>query len=95
MIIEKTISKTISTGISSCDNAKVFLEAIGQKFKESDKAEITNLLTSICHALLIIRGGIRNYILKTVQVASRLGEVNTPMANDFVIYLVLESIDGI
>lgn len=54
MIIKRTIYKTIYGGVPSCDNAKDFLEAIGQKFKESNKANVPNLLNSfLCSPMII------------------------------------------
>lgn len=46
MIIKRNIFKSILDGFSATKSAKEFLEAIRQKFKESNKAETYNLLGS-------------------------------------------------
>lgn len=48
MIIRRAISNTIRGGDPSC--GKDFLDAIGQKFNEIDKAKIGNLLNRFNNA---------------------------------------------
>lgn len=43
MIIIRSTFDAICGGVPSCESTKEFLDAIRQKFKESDKAEIWNL----------------------------------------------------
>lgn len=57
--------EAIYGGAPTCDAAKEFIDAIGQKFKESNKPEITSLLNSFLNTRYDI-GVIRNYILKFV-----------------------------
>lgn len=71
-VIKLIISETLFCGIPSSDNMKNFLEAIGWKFKESDKAEAQNLLSNFPNVKYDNSGSVRNYILKLVQIASRL-----------------------
>lgn len=49
----------VSGGVPSSDNANDFLEATGQKFKESDKAEFTNLFNNFPNARHDNTGGVR------------------------------------
>lgn len=71
MIIQRSISETICGAFSSYDTVKEFLDAIGQKFKESDEVEITNLLTSFSNTQYDNTEGVKNYILKIVHIATR------------------------
>lgn len=47
MVMKKTMSETVRGGIVAGDKAKDFLEAIGAKYKESKKAEMGNLMTTL------------------------------------------------
>lgn len=38
LIMKRTMAETVRGGIPNNDNAKAFLEAVGAKFKESQKA---------------------------------------------------------
>lgn len=66
---------------------KIFLRP---KFKESYKAETPNLLRSFSNAKYDISGSMRNYILKFVQIASKVREVNMLVTDDLVIHRVLD-----
>lgn len=46
MLIKRFMSDTIQDNIHDQGNAKDFMSAIGEKFKESDKAETTNLMSN-------------------------------------------------
>lgn len=46
MLIKRFMSDTIRDNIHDQGNAKDFMSAIGAKFKESDKAETTNLMSN-------------------------------------------------
>lgn len=93
MIIPSTIFETIYSGVPSCDNAKDYLEAIRQKFKESDKVRVANLLNSFSNSRYDNKGDVRNSILEIVQVASRLRDVNIPISDTFVVYCLLETLE--
>lgn len=71
---KRTVSETIYGDVLSCDNTKDFLQAIDQKFRESDEAEINNLLNCFTTACYIIRVVWSN-IQKIVQIDSRVREV--------------------
>lgn len=64
MITKRSISGTICVGVLSCVTAEGFLDAIGSKFKEFDKAEITTLPNNFFNDQYDNTGGVRNYSLK-------------------------------
>lgn len=60
MNTKRSISKFICDGVLSFYFAKEFLDAIGQKFEEFDKAVITNLLNSFTNTRHDNTGGLKN-----------------------------------
>lgn len=54
--------------VPSFDIAKEFVNAIGQKFKESNKKEIENLMTNFTDANNYDVCGVRDYILRILQI---------------------------
>lgn len=60
MVIKRSISNTIFGGIPSSGNTKDFLEAIDQKFKDSDKAKAYNLLSNFSNPKYDNFGCVRN-----------------------------------
>lgn len=91
MIIKRSLSKTICGSILSCETVKDFLDTIGQKFQESDKADITSFLNSFSKSWYDNIGGVKSYILKIDQFVTRLREVNIPLIDNFVGHQVLDS----
>lgn len=68
MIVKRIILKRFFCGIPLTEKTNEFLEAIVQKFQESDKAQTYNLLTSLNNAKFDNFGNARNYILKLVEI---------------------------
>lgn len=92
VIIKRFISEMIYDGVLSSDNTKDIHKVIGQKIKESTKVEVTNLQNSFSNTRYDNMGGVRNYILKIIQIASKLTELNILMSYDFVLHQVLVSL---
>ncbi|XP_050131552.1 uncharacterized protein LOC126607889 [Malus sylvestris] len=71
-------------------NAKEFLEFVSAKFMESEKAKTGNL------KLITMKydgvGGIRVYILSMVDVATKLNSLKIPIADPYLVHLVLNSL---
>lgn len=66
MIIKRSLSYTLWGSISDKGNANDFLDVTGEKFKESDKAEIANL-SSFMNKKSDNGGGIRNFRLRKLR----------------------------
>ncbi|KAB2629481.1 hypothetical protein D8674_034310 [Pyrus ussuriensis x Pyrus communis] len=47
MVMKRTMSDTVRGGFAACDKAKDFLEAVGVKFRESEKAQMGDLMTTL------------------------------------------------
>lgn len=72
--------------------SKILLRPLAKNSENPDMVEINNLLNSFSNACYDNSGGVRNYILKIVQIANRLMEVNIPTTGDFVVHRVLDSL---
>ncbi|XP_075111787.1 uncharacterized protein LOC142181966 [Nicotiana tabacum] len=64
MIMKRSISDHIKGAIKDNGNAKDFLSAIGQKFLETDKAEIGSLIYSLSTIKYDLVGSVRDHIMK-------------------------------
>lgn len=47
MVMKRTMSDTVRGGFAACDKAKDFLEAVGVKFRESEKAQMGDLMMTV------------------------------------------------
>lgn len=54
--------------------------------------ETTNFLNRFSNTYYDNTSGVRYYILKIIQNATRLEEVNIPMSDDFIVHRVLDSL---
>lgn len=67
MIIKRSLSDTTRGITPNKGKAKDFLDAIGERFKESDKAETESLMSSFVNTKYDHLGGIRSFILRKIQ----------------------------
>ncbi|XP_050129613.1 uncharacterized protein LOC126606288 [Malus sylvestris] len=74
LIMKKAMTETVRGGIPTCNKAKDFLEAIGEKFKESEKDKTGNFLTSLTTMKFDGTTGVREHILKMADTAGKLKE---------------------
>lgn len=56
------------------------------------KVEIGSLISKFTNARYTNVGGVINYILRIIQMAMRLKELNVPVADDFPVHHVLNSL---
>ncbi|XP_068307551.1 uncharacterized protein [Pyrus communis] len=79
-------------GIPACDKAKDFLDSIGAKFKESEKAEMGELMTMLTKLKFDEGKGVREHILKLVDTATKLKDLEVPVDDAFVVHMALTSL---
>nr|XP_018628690.1 uncharacterized protein LOC104103254 [Nicotiana tomentosiformis]XP_033513866.1 uncharacterized protein LOC104103254 [Nicotiana tomentosiformis] len=92
MIMKRFISDQIKGAIKDNGNAKDFLSAIGQKFLESDKAEIGNLIDSMSTIKYDLVGSVRDHIMKLVNIATKLNNLGVTITDDFLVHQSLRSL---
>ena len=91
-IMQRAMTETVRGGIPICDSAADFLKAIEEKFKESDKAETTNLLNSLSNMKYDGNGSVREHCLKMIDIANKLKILEVPVADAWLVYLALNSL---
>ncbi|XP_048423734.1 uncharacterized protein LOC125469826 [Pyrus x bretschneideri] len=92
MIMRKAMAPSVKGGVPKQDNAKDFLAAVGEKFKESDKAETGTFLTQITSMKFDGEGSVREHILKMVDLAQKLKDLEVPMTDQFLVHMALNSL---
>ncbi|CAN6718128.1 unnamed protein product [Malus baccata var. baccata] len=88
----EAMAPSVKWGVPKQDHAKDFLAAVGEKFKESDKAETGTCLTQITSMKLDGEGSVREHILKMVDLAQKLKDLEVPMNDQFLIHMALNSL---
>ncbi|CAL8154162.1 unnamed protein product [Prunus armeniaca] len=92
LITKKSMTKAIYGGIPYSKNAKEYLKAVAEKFKESDKAETGNLMNRLATMKYDRMEDMRVYLLGMVETASKLKALNVPIADPFLVHLALNSL---
>lgn len=92
LILKRTMSDTVKGSISDKDTAREYLDSIAEKFKESEKAETGHLLDSLRNMKYDGSLGIREYIMKMIEIATRLKDLNMPLEDEFIVHSALSSL---
>ncbi|XP_019231896.1 PREDICTED: uncharacterized protein LOC109212680 [Nicotiana attenuata] len=92
MIMKRSISDHIKVAIKDNGDAKDFLSAIGQKFLESDKAEIGSLIDSMSTIKYDIVGSVCDHIMKLVNIATKLNNLGVTITDNFLVHQSLRSL---
>ncbi|KAB2623080.1 hypothetical protein D8674_025262 [Pyrus ussuriensis x Pyrus communis] len=92
LVIKRSISEAVRGGIPATDKAKDFLEAIEAKFKVSEKGEMGNLMTTLTTLKYDGKGTVREHILKLVEAAAKLTDLEVPIDDAFVVHMALNSL---
>ncbi|CAA2974001.1 Hypothetical predicted protein [Olea europaea subsp. europaea] len=91
-IIKRSISDSILGVISDNENVKSFMDAIGENFVESDKAETGDLMDKLMSMRYDGTNGDREHAMKMINISSKLKALDIPIAEPFLIYHVLNSL---
>ncbi|XP_070022107.1 uncharacterized protein [Nicotiana sylvestris] len=92
MIMNRSISDHTKGAIKDNGNAKDFLSAIGQKFLESDKAEIGSLIDSLSTIKYDLVGSVRDHIMKLANIATKSNNLGVTITDDFLVHQSLRSL---
>lgn len=92
LIMKKYMSDSVRGAVPDEDKAKAFLEAVGQKFKESENAEATSLMHSFTNLKYDELKGVRVHILKLIEIASKLNRLDVPVPEAFLVHHALHSL---
>ncbi|KAM5562975.1 hypothetical protein ABKV19_017926 [Rosa sericea] len=92
VIMKKSISEAVRGGIGDTEYAREYMKNIEDKFKLSEKAETGNLMGSLVNSKFDGIGSIKEYIMKCIDISAKFKDLNTPIAEDMLVYLVLNSL---
>ncbi|XP_052189694.1 uncharacterized protein LOC127799580 [Diospyros lotus] len=92
MIMKRSISHTLIGAISKTENAKRFFDDIVEKYKSSEKADAGELMDRLTGMKYDGVGGVREYIMKMVDITARLTELEIPITESFLVHHPLNSL---
>ncbi|KAF5443360.1 hypothetical protein F2P56_035920, partial [Juglans regia] len=90
-IIKRSISDSIKGAIPDNYNAKNFVDAIGQRFVESNKAETRDRMDKLMSMNYDGTSGVMEYIMKMIHISSKLKALKVHIAEPLLVYHVLNS----
>lgn len=90
--MKATMTKTIKGSIPEKDLASEYLAAIAEKFKENDKAEAAQLMHTFDTLKYTGSGNVREHIMKLIDIAAQLKDLNMTLADDYVVQHALNSL---
>lgn len=93
MVMKYTMEKHIRHSIGEeADNAKAFLEAIGEHFKKLDKPLKSLYLSLLLKTKYDGVSGIREYIMKLIQYYEKLKSLKVEMGERFIVWHIMNSL---
>jgi molybdopterin converting factor small subunit len=91
MVIKERISEGIRGAISECEPAVEYLEKVESQFTDSSKAYASSLIKRLV-SNKYTGGSVRDHILRMSNVAARLKPLDLAIKDDFLIYLIFNSL---
>jgi hypothetical protein len=91
MVIKERISEGIRGVIPECETAVEYLEKVKSQFTGSSKAYVSSLIKRLVSERYT-GGGVRYHILRMSNVATRLKLLDLAIKDDFLIYLIFNSL---
>lgn len=92
LIMKRLMTDIVRGSIADNATAADFLASIAEKFTENAKAETGVLLDSLTSMRYIGSTGMREHIMKIIDTASKLKDLNMPLDDQFVIHQTLNSL---
>jgi hypothetical protein len=91
MVIKERISESIQGPILDCETVVMYLDKVESQFTRSSKT-YTSALMKMLISEKYFRGGVRDHILRMTNVAARLKPINLAIKDEFLIYLIFNSL---
>ncbi|XP_062021386.1 uncharacterized protein LOC133737943 [Rosa rugosa] len=91
-VMRNTMSDTVRGSIEEPELATDYMEAIERKFKESEKAEAARLSKAFHDLRYSGTGGVREHLLKLININARLRELLMGVNDDQVVHVALHSL---
>ncbi|XP_062017163.1 uncharacterized protein LOC133733550 isoform X2 [Rosa rugosa] len=81
--MKKSMTDAVKGGIPDSEFAKVYFNSIAEKYKVSDKAEVSTLMNALTGMKFTGQGSIREYIMKGIDIAAKLKSLNMNIDDPF------------
>jgi hypothetical protein len=91
MVIKEKILEPIRGAIPECETIVKYLEKVESQFTSSSKAYVSTLIKTLIY-VKYTGGGVRDHILRMSTVAARLKPLDLAIKDDFLIYLIFNSL---
>ncbi|CAN6553714.1 unnamed protein product [Malus baccata var. baccata] len=92
LILESGMTDTVRGGIKKSALAKDYLQAIENKFKESEKAEIAQYMSLLTSYKFEGGGSIRDHILKMTDAAEKLNSMEVNIGEKQLVFMILQAL---
>ncbi|XP_062017162.1 uncharacterized protein LOC133733550 isoform X1 [Rosa rugosa] len=89
--MKKSMTDAVKGGIPDSEFAKVYFNSIAEKYKVSDKAEVSTLMNALTGMKFTGQGSIREYIMKGIDIAAKLKSLNMNIDDPFLVHMLLNS----
>lgn len=81
--MKKSMTDAVKGGIPESELAKDYFNSIAEKYKVSDKAEVSHLMNALTGMKFTGHGSIREYIMKGIDIAGKLKGLNMNIDDPF------------
>ncbi|XP_024160477.2 uncharacterized protein LOC112167659 [Rosa chinensis] len=92
LILKQTMSPIVRGSVVEPETALEFMTAIGLKFTENVKAEISLLLDRLITSKYDASGSVREHIMKIIQITTRLANLDIVFPDAFIVHLALRNL---
>ena len=92
LILKRTMTDVVRGSVPEKETASEYMEAIAQKFKENEKAEVSQLLDKLIGMKFNPSKSVREHIMRMIEITSSLNDLNMPFSADFVVHQSLRTL---
>ncbi|KAK8946897.1 hypothetical protein KSP39_PZI006794 [Platanthera zijinensis] len=92
LTMKRSIPEHLLSGLPDTTVARVFLTAVGQRYKVSSNAEIGTLIQDLFSMRYTGGGGVRDYILKMVYFQTKLQELEIALPEALIVHQALNTL---
>ncbi|KAL6182376.1 hypothetical protein ACLB2K_043798 [Fragaria x ananassa] len=92
LILKRTMSDTVRGSVSDEGTTKEDMDRIAQMYQENQKAETGQLLDSLITMKYGGSGEIREHIMKMIEIAAKLKDLQIAIDDQFIVHLALNSL---
>ncbi|XP_061999304.1 uncharacterized protein LOC133716637 [Rosa rugosa] len=92
LIMKRLMSDAVKGSYPDKATAREYLDLIAEMFKENEKAETSILLSTLNNLKYTASVGIREHIMKFIDVAAKLKDLNMPLQDQLIVHQALNSL---